>query len=425
MKKVVNDRKASLDFEKDVRPLMQKIVREQFQKDTPIRIEPFPTDSADIDNSPRLQVVVVDPDREWTITGATRDMIRDWTQKRGESSRDYPAALVWCVKKPGKELREKAELVLAWRRVQKELQEGTLGADVQTADLRGVKESVLCAEDELVEEVWASYRFVVIADSSEGDGLRVIDLGSGHASSGGTLGGRILAALKSESRLNDSVGAGYLERNWPAAFKETGAWPLASLRKCFLDGSLTRLVDPDKVLREKIPELVARGDLGFAAGERPEGGFNRLWFNEKLPPEEIDFVYDVFVLRKDRAKALRDRMTLPGTATVQATLPETSPAPSAFTLVSPQSDEPLSGSGISEAPTKTVLRVRGLVPPELWNRFGSKIIPKLRSAEQLQARVELTAEVETAASASLEAEIQQVLSDLDLGSRVVVERDRQ
>src|ERR1039457_3584704 len=49
LKKVVNDRKASLDFEKDVRPLMQKIVREQFQKDTPIRIEPFPTASADID----------------------------------------------------------------------------------------------------------------------------------------------------------------------------------------------------------------------------------------------------------------------------------------------------------------------------------------------------------------------------------------
>jgi hypothetical protein len=271
LKKVVNDRKASLDFEKDVRPLMRKIMREQFEKDTPIRIEPFPAASADIDNSPRLQVVVVDPDLEWTTTGATRDMIREWTGKRGESSRDYPAALVWCAKKPGKELREKAELVLAWRRVQKEVQEGTLGADVQAADFRGVPGSVRDAEEELVEEAWASYRFVVIADASTGDGLHIIDLGSGHASSGETLGGRILAALKSESRLNDSVGASYLERNWPAAFKETGAWPLASLRKCFLDGSLTRLVDPDKVLREKIPELVARGDLGFAAALEREG----------------------------------------------------------------------------------------------------------------------------------------------------------
>ncbi len=177
LKKVVNDRKASLDFEKDVRPLMRKIVREQFEKDTPVRIEPFPANSADIDNSPRLQVVVADPELEWAATGATRDMIRDWTQKRGESSRDYPAALVWCVKKPGKELREKAELVLAWRRVQKEVQEGTLGADVQAADFKGVPASVRDAEDELDEETWASYRFVVIADSSVSDGLHVIDLG--------------------------------------------------------------------------------------------------------------------------------------------------------------------------------------------------------------------------------------------------------
>src|SRR5207245_6252384 len=120
----------------------------------------------------------------------------------------YPAALVWCVKKPGKELREKAELVLAWRRVQKELHEGTLGSDVQTADLKGVKDSVFDAEDEFVAEVWASYRFVVIADAVEGDGLHIVDLGSGHASSGETLGGRILAALRSERRLDDSVGAG-------------------------------------------------------------------------------------------------------------------------------------------------------------------------------------------------------------------------
>jgi len=95
LKKVVNDRKASLDFEKDVRPLMQKVVREQFERNSPIRIEPFPAESVDIDNSPRLQVVVVGPDREWAPTGATREMIRDWTQKRGESARDYPAAL--CV----------------------------------------------------------------------------------------------------------------------------------------------------------------------------------------------------------------------------------------------------------------------------------------------------------------------------------------
>lgn len=277
LRKVVNDRRASLDYEKDVVPLMQRVVREEFEKKSPVRMKLFPKDSTDIDNLTRLQIIVADPDREWAAAGPTRELIRLWTQKRGESPRDYPAALVWCVKKPGTDLREKAELALAWRRVQKELQEGILGNEVQAADLRHVKDSVDDAADGLVEEVWASYRFVAIADSSQPDGLYIIDLGSGHASGGDdSLGGRIIAALKSESRLNDSVGASYLERNWPEAFRESGAWPLASLRKCFLDGSLTRLLDPDKVLREKIPELAARGDLGFATGQHPEGGFNRI-----------------------------------------------------------------------------------------------------------------------------------------------------
>ena len=29
----------------------------------------------------------------------------------------YPGALVWCLKKPGRDLRDKVELMLAWKRV--------------------------------------------------------------------------------------------------------------------------------------------------------------------------------------------------------------------------------------------------------------------------------------------------------------------
>jgi len=129
-----------------------------------------------------------------------------------------------------------------------------------------------------------------------------------------------------------------------------------------------------------------------------------------------------FVVRKDRAKALRDSVAAAASA-VQGTLPETIPVPSTFALVSPESGA--LPAGPAETPARTLLRVKGLVPPELWNRFGSKIIPKLRSAEQLQARVELTVEVETSALASFEMEIQQVLADLDLGGKIVVERGRE
>jgi hypothetical protein len=137
------------------------------------------------------------------------------------------------------------------------------------------------------DEVWGDYRFAVLADSQESDGLKVIVLGAGHSSSGETLCGRVIGALKSEALLNESVGAGYIERNWPPALKDAGAWPLASLRQSFLNGSLTRLVDPDTTLKFKIVEFVTRGDFGLASGKKADGTYERMWFQEMVPLDEV------------------------------------------------------------------------------------------------------------------------------------------
>ena len=145
--------------------------------------------------------------------------------------------------------------------------------------------------------------------TEEPDGLKVIDLGAGHSSSGETLCGRVIAALKSEALLNESVGAGYIERNWPPALKESGAWPLASLRQSFLNGSLTRLVDPDAVLRSKIVEFVGRGDFGLASGQKRDGGYERVWFEELVAPDEVAFEAGVFLLRKATAETLKKAPT--------------------------------------------------------------------------------------------------------------------
>ena len=91
------------------------------------------------------------------------------------------------------------------------------------------------------------------------DDLRTIDLGSGHASGAETLCGRVIAALKSQGPLSESVGAGYVEWNWLPALQQAGAWPLASPRQCFLNGTPTRLLDPDTVLKQKTVEFVGQG----------------------------------------------------------------------------------------------------------------------------------------------------------------------
>jgi hypothetical protein len=239
MKKVVSDRRASLDEETEIKPALRKIVEDEFRRGASLPLVPFPSDGSEIQDTPKLTLVVMDPDSEWASSGSLRDQIAEWTRQRGKSPRLYPGALVWCIKKPGRDLREKVELWLAWKRVAREIAEGTLGGEFDRADRAEIQSKVVAAEEAAKDEVWAGYRFAVIADSQDAGGLKTIDLGAGHSSSGETLCGRVVSALKSEALLNESVGAGYIDRNWPPALKESGAWPLASLRQSFLNGALT------------------------------------------------------------------------------------------------------------------------------------------------------------------------------------------
>ena len=207
----------------------------------------FPEESAAVQDSPRLVLIILNPDTEWQDDDQAPERIGRWTKERGNSPRLYPGSLVWCARKPGRELREKVEVWLAWQRVAHEVAAGVLGPEFDRTEQAEVRAKVKDAEEAAKDEVWASYRFVALSDTQKKNGLNVIDLGAGHASASETLCGRIISALKSEALLNENVGAGYIDRHWPPAFKDTGAWPLTSLRQSFLDGSLTRLIDPDTI----------------------------------------------------------------------------------------------------------------------------------------------------------------------------------
>src|SRR5258708_11993934 len=117
--------------------------------------------------------------------------------------------------------------------------------------------------------------------------------------------------MHSQALLNASVRAGYLDRRWPEAFRESGAWARKSLRQAFLDGSLDRLVDPDQWLRERIPEFVIKGEFGLASGGDPATGYSRIWFKELMPPDEVAFDPDVYLLTSAKAKALKLRAETP------------------------------------------------------------------------------------------------------------------
>lgn len=416
--KAVHDRRASLDEEDEVKPTIRTLVKEEIKRGASIPVEPFPADSSTVPDSPRLTLVALDPACEWDGGDAIRTQIAEWTKNRGKSSRLYPGALVWCVRKPGRDLRDKVELLLAWRRVQKDVRDGVLGADFERADHQEIQAKVAEAEEDAKDEVWAGYRFVVLADSTDPSGLKVIDLGAGHSSGSETLCGRIIAALKAEALLNESVGAGYIDRNWPPAFKDSGAWPLASLRQSFLNGALTRLLDPDGVLKTKLVEFVGRGDFGLGSGAKPDGTYERLWFREVVPTEEVAFEAGVVLLKKAKAEELKKKpATEPGGA--GPTPGPQPPGPGPGTVpVEPTDPGPEPGP---LPPTRAPIRVSGTIAAELWNRFGTRVLPKLRAGEGLKIEIDLSATFDGSAGNDVKSDLRQVLRDLGLDGSITIE----
>jgi len=87
--------------------------------------------------------------------------------------------------------------------------------------------------------------------------------------------------------------------------------------------------------------------------------------------------------------------------------------------------EPSPTPGPSPPPgiTTKTLRLVGTVPPEVWNRLGTKILPKLRAGSDLRIGLEFTVTVKADTAGSLAAEIQQILQELGLGEAVRVEED--
>ena len=283
-----------------------------------------------------------------------------------------------------------------------------------------------------------SYRFVVLADAAGPDGLKAIDLGVGHSSSGGNLCGRVVAALKSSALLNDSIGARYLERNWPPALKADGAWPLASLRQSFLDGSLTRLLDPDAVLRDKVVAWVGAGELGLGSGRGADGRFEHVAFREPVAAEDVMFESDVHLLTRKAAESAKaapepdpgppatsrsEAAAAPGAsgAPVQPAAPQSGadaapgglfvPAGGQDAAPSPQpgGELPARGGALpagdqdaapspqppapSEPSADHTIHVHGKIPAETWNRVGTRLLPKLRGSSGCELQVTVSFEL--------------------------------
>ena len=420
---MVSDCRASLDEESEIKPAMQDLVEQEFERGPGLPLILSPDDGTEIVDSTKLTLAVMRPEVEWTGNELFRAQIAAWTRYRGKSPRLYAGAIVWFFKKPGRDLRDKVELWLAWKRVKKDVASGILGDDYDRNEKTDIEANVQDAEEKARDEVWGGYRFVVIADQQEPDGLKVIDLCAGHSSGAESLCGRVITTLKSQALLNESVGAGYLERNWPPALKDSGAWPLASLRQSFLNGALTRLLDPDIVLRNKIVEFVGRGDFSLASGLGDDGAYGRVWFEEIIAPEEVAFESNVFLLTKSKSRASRkaseeQEVATPITYEPLAEQLAVQGSDSDGIIIEPT---PTATERTSSEPVVITLRLYGNIPSEPWNRFGTKVLPKLRGNGDLRLGGDCSVTLSSDIARNLTSELMQILSDLGLENIVKVE----
>jgi hypothetical protein len=195
--------------------------------------------------------------------------------------------------------------------------------------------------------------------------------------------------------------------------KAEGAWSLASLRQSFLNGSLTRLIDPDSVLKGKIVEFVERGDFGLASVKKPDGGFERLWFQELMAADEVTFEAGVFLLRKAVAESLKSgKPTSPTKEPEPPMGPELPQPPAPDPRIPPEPVPPTSSR---------TLRLTGAIPPEIWNRLGTRIIPKLRSGSELRIGLDFSVTMAADSANNLAGELRQILQELGLADSVKVE----
>ena len=160
---------------------------------------------------------------------------------------------------------------------------------------------------------------------------------------------------------------------------------------------------------------MANGEFGLASGAKDDGGFNRLWYEEPVAAEEVAFEENVFLVTKAKAKELK---------AAPEDSPQTQPEPAPSLEPAPQ-PEPESGTDSGTESRQSKDNRFGLPAPcrpKVWNRLGTKLLPKLRSGEDLSVGIEFTVCIDSQFAQNMETELRQVLDDLELKDQVKVER---
>jgi len=379
LKKVHADRKQALDPD-DVKRNMAELVKTVFRKDAEIHLSLFPKDSTEVVDQAMLTMAVLRPD-ETLESGEESELrlrITEWTRKCGQSSRQNPGGILWVTCEGSGGLRSAVEDLLAWQAVTDDANRGLLG-ELEAEEIRRIQRELSNSKGQIEDRVWSGYNHLLLWDAGM-EKLKDIVLGQLHQSEARSITSAILARLRHDSLLSREIGAEYIKRNWPPGLKESGMWPLASLKSAFFQGQFTRLERADEALQATVLRAVNQGMLGLASGKDPNC-FDRVWFKEPVEQADITFDFDTYLLTAAKAQALK-----------QAPAPQ--PPTHQPTTATPPPTPPLTPAPATPKVTSVVWQ--GQLKREQWNLFSLKVLTRLAQAEDLQIDVKVTAKLREA-----------------------------
>jgi hypothetical protein len=387
--------KAGLD-PADVEKQIRSVVQQVFRKNVELAPQFFPKDSAEVSDRPVLQFVVGLPDAE--LDQKLTEQLNAWTLNCGQSSRQYPGAVLWVMPDSAAGLHKDVADWMAWSIIADQVEAGTLGElEPHEEQMAGteVKKAYLRVE----ERVWSLYSNLLFWDAKE-KSLQKLSLGMMHPSEARGITGAIMSRLRQANLLSREIGPTYVERKWPEALKKTGAWSLASLKAAFFQGHLTRLERADEALLAMVMRAVPQGALGLGAG-KDELHLDRVWLKELPDAADVRFDHETFLLLPVRAKA--EKAGVPPSPPEQGGI-FAPPGGETPVIIEPPKPE-------TKIVQPTMVEWRGSIPRDKWNLLSHRVLAKLADAEGVEIEVFIKAKLK---DPSVRQQLNTALRDLGL-----------
>ncbi|MCX7011323.1 MAG: AAA family ATPase, partial [Candidatus Sumerlaeota bacterium] len=256
----------------------------------------FPTRSNDVPDRPALTLVVMGPDMPGDNAAAKR-LIESIVRECGASGRTFKSALLFSAPVSTNGMADQARDVLAWEDIDDDEE---TKRRMDGAQRRMLDQKLGRAKSDLREAIWRAYRLLFMLGTD--NTVRQIDFGALTSSMAPSLVDMIVNWLVKYQEISSGVGPNQLLKYWPPACAE---WSTKAVRDAFCSSPLLpRLLRPESI-RRTIADGVSQGALGYGSKDA-SGQFKLERFAESLSELEVEISDDVFIVTGEEAKKRKD-----------------------------------------------------------------------------------------------------------------------